>query len=158
MAIMGVNEFGVGASSFGNLHQNDQSIQPGMYIVSLYGPRDTTVIYAQSRHWSSDVYSGESIDTILRVKHRLEPFWSLDDDNNDGKLSMARGQQKTQVNIGGTSSGAGEANAQPKKRKMSSRVVKKSVKDLFPMLTTRTTPKVLVEAMASFMDEQKHVV
>ncbi|KAK6153198.1 hypothetical protein DH2020_012837 [Rehmannia glutinosa] len=71
---------------------------------------------------------------------------------------MARGQQKTQVNIGGTSSGAGEANAQPKKRKRGSRVVKKSVKDLFPILTSRTSPKVLVEAMASFTDEQKHDV
>ncbi|KAK6149790.1 hypothetical protein DH2020_017315 [Rehmannia glutinosa] len=28
MATMEVNEFGVGASSFGNLHQNDQSIEP----------------------------------------------------------------------------------------------------------------------------------
>ncbi|KAI3469043.1 hypothetical protein Pfo_025706 [Paulownia fortunei] len=47
-----------------------------MDIVSLYGPRDTTVLSRQATHRSESVFAG-AVDRTLTVRHAGVLFWSL---------------------------------------------------------------------------------
>ena len=58
------------------LHTYCYSFINMMDIVSVYGPRDTTVLSRQATHHSESVFAG-AVDRTLTVRHAGAPFWSL---------------------------------------------------------------------------------